>query len=131
MRAGYLVLAFVVLIGLAGCGKGPKGDQGAPGPQGEKGDTGAPGPSGPVGPRGPDGARGEAGAPGQGVRVMRSNCLSGDCTLHCNDNEVLVTAYCGPNRAAATFLGERSASCGVNTTTSNSPLVAVCASSPP
>jgi hypothetical protein len=130
MRAGHLVLALALLAVLTGCGKGPQGDQGPRGPQGEKGDTGPAGAAGPTGPRGPEGAKGEPGQPGQGVRVVRSNCLAASCTIQCNDNEVLVSAYCGANRNAATFLGERGASCGAAATSSTSPLVVVCATAP-
>jgi hypothetical protein len=42
---------------------------------------------------------------------------------------VLVVAYCGVNRGPATYLTERSASCGVVPNPANSPLVAVCAAS--
>jgi hypothetical protein len=49
----------------------------------------------------------------------------------CRDDEVLVTAYCGPTRNAATFLGERGATCGVEPNPANDPLVAVCVGSPP
>ncbi len=31
------------------------------------------------------------------IRVVRSDCLNGNCTVQCHDNEVLVTAYCGPD----------------------------------
>jgi hypothetical protein len=51
------------------------------------------------------------------------------CLAQCESNEVLITAYCGANRRPATFLTERSASCGVVPDPANSPLVAVCASS--
>jgi hypothetical protein len=64
------------------------------------------------------------------VRVVQSNCLEGTCTITCRDNEVLVTAYCGPNRSAAAFLAERTASCGVAANAANGPLVAVCVSAP-
>src|ERR1700733_9558033 len=131
MRMAHFLLTAALLAGLAGCGQGPKGDQGPPGPQGQKGDTGPAGPTGPQGPAGPQGPQGEKGAPGEGVRVVRSNCLQGSCTLTCRDNEVLVSAYFGPNPHAATFLGERGASCGVVAGTDEDPLVAVCAISPP
>jgi hypothetical protein len=39
---------------------------------------------------------------------------------------VMVTAYCGPSRHAATFLSENSASCGLTPSNADSPLVAVC-----
>jgi predicted small lipoprotein YifL len=131
MRATHLMVAVALLTGLAGCGQGPKGDQGPAGPQGEKGDTGQAGPAGVAGPRGPQGPKGETGAPAPGMRVVRSDCPAGNCTIECRDNEVLVTAYCGANRNPATFLGERGASCGVQAGPSNSPLVAVCITSAP
>lgn len=133
MRVAHLAVAVAVLIGasgvLAGCGKGPQGDAGPAGPQGPKGDVGPAGPAGPAGSAGPAGPKGEAGPPGAGVRVVKSDCVSG-CTVQCQDNEVLVTAYCGPTRNQAQFLGERGASCGPTATPSNAPLVAVCVASP-
>jgi hypothetical protein len=68
MRAAYLVLAFALLVGLAGCGKGPQGDTGPAGPPGLKGDVGPagpPGPKGDAGPAGPAGAKGDTGPAGQ------------------------------------------------------------------
>jgi len=47
------------------------------------------------------------------VRVVRSDCASGSCTVECREDEVLVTAYCGPKRTPALFLKEGSASCAV------------------
>jgi hypothetical protein len=41
-------------------------------------------------------------------------------------SEVMVTAYCGPSRHAATFLSENSASCGLTPSNADSQLVAVC-----
>ena len=133
MRVAYLIVTIALLAGLAGCGQGPKGDQGPPGPQGPKGDAGPAGPAGPTGPqgpRGPAGPQGEPGPPSPGVRVVRSACLNGDCTIQCRDNEVLVTAYCGPNRNAATLLAERGASCGVAANAANGPLTVVCVGAP-
>jgi hypothetical protein len=129
MRAAYLVVMIAVLAGLPGCGRSP-GEQGPPGPQGPKGDVGPAGPPGPPGPRGQPGPQGEQGPPGAGIRVVRSTCLNGNCTIQCRDNEVLVTAYCGPNREAATFLAERGASCGVAANAANGPLTVVCVSAP-
>jgi len=130
MRAAHLVLAFVLVAGLTGCGKGPQGDTGPAGPAGPKGDVGPPGSAGPkgdtgpAGPAGPKGDTGQAGPAGSvGIRVVRSDCTSSSCTIECNENEVLVTAYCGPNRSPALFSKERSASCGPP----DIPLVAVCA----
>jgi hypothetical protein len=64
------------------------------------------------------------------VRVVRTACLNGNCTIQCRDNEVLVTAYCGPNRNAATLLAERGASCGVAANAENGPLTVVCVGAP-
>jgi hypothetical protein len=130
MRAAYLVVTIALLAGLAGCGQGPKGDQGPPGPQGPKGDAGPAGPTGPQGPRGLPGPQGEQGPPSPSVRVVRSACLNGNCTIQCRDNEVLVIAYCGPNRNAATLLAERGASCGVAANAENGPLTVVCVGAP-
>ena len=101
MRAANMVLVFVLLAGLAGCGKGPQGEAGPAGPKGD---------SGPVGPAGPKGDAGPAGPPG--ARIIRSDCASGSCIVECHENEVLVTAYCGPDRNPALFSKERLASCG-------------------
>ncbi len=133
MRASHLALAAALLAGLsiplAGCGKGPQGDAGAAGPQGPKGDVGAAGPIGPPGPPGPAGPQGDAGPPSPSIRVVKSDCVS-NCTVQCQDNEVLVTAYCGPTRNPAQFLGEKGASCGPAASPANAPLVAVCVASP-
>jgi hypothetical protein len=59
--------------------------------------------------------------------LVQSTCVSGNCTITCRENEVLVTAYCGPNRNAATYLA---ASCGVAATAANGPLVVVCVGAP-
>jgi len=45
MRAAHLVLAFVLLAGLAGCEKEPQGEAGPAGPAGPKGDVGPAGPA--------------------------------------------------------------------------------------
>jgi hypothetical protein len=130
MRAAHLVLTVVLLAGLSGCGKGPQGDTGPAGPPGPKGDPGALGPMGPPGPPGAQGPQGAQGPPSPSVRVVRSDCLSGGCTITCHDNEVLVTAYCGPTRNPAKYLAERGASCGPDVSPSNAPLVAVCVEAP-
>jgi hypothetical protein len=129
MRAAHLALAMALLTALAGCSKGPQGDPGPAGPQGPKGDVGPMGPPGPPGPAGPQGEKGAAGPPSPSVRVVKSDCVS-SCQVQCQDNEVLVTAYCGPTRNAAQFLGERAASCGPERSAANTPLVAVCVGSP-
>jgi hypothetical protein len=150
MRVARLLAAIVVSVALAGCWPGSqnstasKGDPGPPGPAGARGETGPAGPPGPAGPRGaagpqgpagPQGAQGPEGPPGQGgaggaIRVVRTNCEGGDCTFECRDDEVLLTAYCGPQRTAATFSSERAASCrttaGRRRASATGPLVVAC-----
>lgn len=129
MRIARLSAAILLCAALAGCGQkpqqGPKGDPGPPGPQGPQGPQGTAGPPGPVGPQGPPGPAG----PASDVRIIQQNCATGVCIAECNSNEVLVTAYCGAARKPATFLTDRSVSCGVVPNAANSPLVAVCVSS--
>lgn len=129
MRASYLALALALFGTVAGCSKGPQGEQGPAGPQGPKGDPGSVGPPGPPGPSGPQGDRGAAGPPSPSIRVIRSDCVSG-CSVQCQDNEILVTAYCGANRNQAQFLSERGVSCGPVPSAANTPLVAVCVGAP-
>jgi Collagen triple helix repeat (20 copies) len=131
MPKGHLLFVGLLMLGLAGCGQGPKGDPGPVGPPGPKGDPGPAGPTGAIGPPGPPGPQGERGPPSPTVRVVRMDCLSGGCTASCRGDEVLVSAYCGPARNPATFLGERQVSCGVEANTANAPLVAICVASPP
>ncbi len=131
MRAAHLLIAVAIVLATAACSQGPKGDPGPQGPPGTKGDPGPPGPRGPAGPAGPMGPRGEQGPPSPSIRVLRANCLNGGCTVTCRDDEVLVNAYCGPARNPATYLGERSASCGVEANPANAPLVAVCVATHP
>ena len=131
MRTARLIVAAALIALLAGCGQGPKGDAGAPGPQGPKGDTGAAGPTGPVGPTGPPGPQGEQGPPSPTIRVVRKDCLTGGgCSATCRGDEILVSAYCGPARNPATFVGERGVSCGVEANAANVPLVAICVAAP-
>jgi len=128
MTISRLLAAATLCAFLASCGQPPPGPAGPRGPAGPAGSQGERGPAGPPGPPGPQGAQGQAG-PAANVRVVRADCATTTCLAQCDVNEVLVTAYCGPNRKQATFLTERSASCGVVPNSSNSPLVAVCAAS--
>jgi hypothetical protein len=114
---GLIVIALA--LGLAGCGKatpGEKGDPGPPGPPGAKGDAGPRGPAGPS----------AAGT----MRIVRANCDATSCAAQCGDDEVLLIAYCGATRIAATFPTERSATCRARTP-ANSPIIAACAKAPP
>ena len=126
-----IALVIALCLGLANCGQGPqgpKGEQGAAGPPGEKGEAGPPGPPGPKGDAGPAGPAGSSGptAAGGGLRVMRVSCESAACTAACNQDEVLVSAYCGAGRSAVTLVNERSVSCP-SRRAATSPLVAICA----
>jgi Collagen triple helix repeat (20 copies) len=142
--AGILTVAALALC-LAGCGEGtpgPKGEAGPAGPPGAKGDAGPAGPAGvagPPGPQGPLGPAGPAGPPGAGVqpgtatagmpgslRVVRAQCGAGGCSVTCNADEIVLTAYCGAGHASATFPTEREATCRGHARQSGS-LVAACA----
>ena len=77
------------------------------GPEGAKGDTGPPGPAGlagPAGVAGPQGPQGPAGTPGLSSqirileRTMEEGCDSDESRIACNDDEFLLTAYCGTER---------------------------------
>jgi len=127
MRTESMGLLIAFSLCLASCGQGPqgpRGEAGAAGPPGEKGEPGPPGPAGPPGEKGEPGPAGPAGSASENtVRAIRINCGTTACTLACNQDEVLVAAYCGPRRSAVTLVNERSASCPSR----NGPLVAVCA----
>src|SRR5262250_46973 len=94
-----------------------------------RGDAGPVGPAGLPGPPGPQGEKGPPGPPSPSIRAIRSDCVSG-CSVQCQDNEVLITAYCGVTRNQAQFPSERGASCGPVPSASNTPLIAVCVGSP-
>jgi Collagen triple helix repeat (20 copies) len=137
MRILGLVHVVALSLCLLGCGEsppGPKGDAGPAGPPGAKGDTGpagvagAAGTPGPQGPPGPQGTAGPPGPPGaaSSVRVVRANCTGDGCSVTCNPDEIILTAYCGAGRAPATFPTEQQASCRVRGTR-NLSLIAACA----
>jgi len=130
MRTAHFLIVGALALALAGCGKGPKGDPGPQGPAGQNGEAGPPGLPGPPRPPGAIGPQGEQGPPSPTLRVLRSDCMAGYCSATCRGDEILITAYCGPSRNPATLLGERGASCGVDATTANPPLVAVCVQAP-
>jgi hypothetical protein len=111
------LIAITLAVGLAGCGKASQGEPGEPGP------AGPPGPKGDAGPRGPAGASGS-------MRFVRASCDATSCTAQCGDDEVLLIAYCGSARNAATFPTERSASCRARNA-ANNPLVAACGKATP
>lgn len=127
MRTVVIALAIVTVSLLASCSKPEPGPQGPKGDPGLKGDTGAQGLGGAAGPQGLQGPPGPAGASSQ-FRLVRAPCTSEpQCQVTCRDDEVAVTAYCGTKRAPASFLTERSISCGINPDSSAGALVVVCA----
>ena len=101
-----IVVAGSLIIWALGS-KGPVGDQGPPGPKGPGGDAGPPSTT-------------------SGIRIVRSNCDETTCRVQCGENEMLLTAYCGPNRNTAIIPTERAATCR-SPVPANNPLVAVCA----
>ena len=131
MHVKRLAIVIALFIGVSAC-EGPKGDPGGAGPPGEKGETGPAGPAGPAGPpgppgpQGPEGPTGPAAPTGEGsIRVMRANCVNAACRAACNQDEVLVIAYCGPRRSPVVLVDERTVTCPRGATTS--PLTAICA----
>ena len=113
------VLRMFIAMALAGiilmsCGQGPQGPMGYQGPAGPPGPKGDPGPPGPA----------------MGIRVVRSNCDETSCTVQCAQDELLLTAYCGPKRIAASIPTERSATCRSQVPAS-SPIIAACMKIPP
>ena len=60
---------------------------------------------------------------------VRSNCEAATCRGECNEDEVLIVAYCGPRRRAITLVNERTVTCPRGAATS--PLVMVCAKAAP
>jgi hypothetical protein len=90
--------------------------------------AGQPGPRGERGPPGPPGPRGPAGD--AGVRIVRTECVSGNCTAQCEPDEVLLTAHCGVGRAQAVYPTEHSALCRSPRTTAKVEVVAACVKAP-
>src|SRR5262252_10863008 len=101
MAVGTMALATFLLVACSG----PQGPQGQAGPPGEKGAKGDQGPPGAKGDQGPPGAKGDQGPPGakgaQGLSGLAGSAssvglriVSGEGTISCNDNEVLVSVIC-------------------------------------
>ena len=77
MAVGTMALATFLLVACSGP-QGPQGQAGPPGEKGAKGDQGLPGPAGSAGSAGTAGLR----------------MVSGEGTVSCNDDEVLVSVFC-------------------------------------
>jgi hypothetical protein len=88
MRIAFGAIALATCL-LAAC-SGPQGPQGQAGAPGEKGDAGPAGPMGQKGDQGPPGPMGPPGPAGiTGFRIV-----SGQKTVGCNEDEVLVSVVC-------------------------------------
>jgi hypothetical protein len=59
--------------------------------------------------------------PASQTRIIRANCALQSCTVQCEQDEVLVTAYCGIKRRPATFLTDTSVSCGITPSPADNP----------
>jgi len=120
------LVGFIVAFGLivARTAPGPQAAIGAPPPV----VAAQPGPPGERGPQGPPGPRGLAGDPG--IRIVRADCASGNCTLGCDEDEVMLTAHCGAGRPQAAYMNERSALCR-SSSRSKIEIVAACFKAPP
>ena len=108
---GFVVVFGFVLARTAALGPQsavPEGSRAAPA-QHATGVLGAKGDPGPRGERGPPGPVGPRGDPG--IRILRHNCAGGNCTLECDDDEVLLTAHCGIGRTPAVYPSQHSALC--------------------
>lgn len=126
MRMFNIIPMIAIAALLASCGQPTPGPQGPKGDPGPKGDAGVQGLTGATGPQGLQGPPGPPGASSQ-FRMIRTQCISSAaCTETCRDDEIVIVAFCGANRARATYLTERSVSCGINPDTSNGPLIMVC-----
>lgn len=95
----------------------------APAPTTVIGAKGDPGPRGERGPPGPAGRPGDA-----GIRILRQDCPGGNCDIRCEDNEVMLTAYCGIGRTPAVFTSDSSAICR-SRSTAKVQVVAACVKS--
>jgi hypothetical protein len=123
MRPVTFMGVIALSVFLTSCSQGPpgpKGDPGPAGPQGAKGDTGPPGAAGlagPAGVAGPQGPPGPAGTPGLSSQVrivertVEEGCDSNECRIGCNDDEFLLTAYCGTERKPPIYDRDGSVSC--------------------
>jgi hypothetical protein len=78
MQGRWLIV--LLLLGLSACGEQPVSQKG------EKGDPGPPGPAGPEGPLGP------VGPSGTFIRFVDGECRQA-CTLSCQENERILSAY--------------------------------------
>src|SRR5262245_11220365 len=131
MRFVVLSAVTALSLSLAGCGDattgtqggagppglagpaGPAGSVGPPGPKGDTGPTGPAGTAGPPGPQGPQGPPGPAGSSGSTstIRVVRTDCNGGACSVTCHPDELVLTAYCGTARAPAHVTTDQRATC--------------------
>ena len=98
VAVGTVVLTTLLLVACSGP-QGPQGQAGTPGEKGDAGPAGPMGPKGDQGPAGPIGQKGDQGSPGPigppgpaGITGFR--IVSGEKTVGCNADEVLVSVVC-------------------------------------
>jgi hypothetical protein len=113
MQMRRAMIAVILAVSLVACGQPPK--KGDPGPPGARGEAGPTGPAGPAGPPGVSSA----------TRIVRSICDATTCAVQCNDDEILLVAFCGAARNGPIFSTERSASCRLRNA-ANSPIIGAC-----
>jgi hypothetical protein len=114
--------SFIVLVAfLAACDQTPP-SKGEPGPQGLPGERGPPGPPGPAG------VSAAPVGPTSHVRMIRVMCDAACCDAECNEDEILLIAYCGAARTAPIYPTERSATCRTRIA-ANNPLILACVKS--
>jgi hypothetical protein len=130
MRLAAASALLIASISLGGCFEGPagpagpEGKQGAAGPagaqglQGPQGIQGVQGPQGPEGKQGPVGERGPKGDAGTAGSALRM--ATGGNQAKCNDDEVMVSAYCSntANSAPVSVQGTSGATCSAESSSS-------------
>ena len=128
MRAALMSIALLGVM-LVGC-SGPQGEQGQAGPKGQEGNAGVAGPAGAKGDTGPQGAMGPAGPQGSkgdsgpqgaigpagpaGPAAMAGlRVVSGERSVACNQDEVLVSIVCSAGTADGTSCPSASTATGL------------------
>ena len=106
--------AIVLAVALTACDQIPV-RKGEPGPQGLPGLKGETGPAGPPGPTGPPGEPAPL-RPTSYVRMVRTNCDPAACDAQCEEDEVLLIAYCGPARRSTRQSGPQPVELGLRRT---------------
>jgi hypothetical protein len=113
MKMFVSLAAILLSIFLLGC-EGPEGPVGSEGQRGPKGD------------QGPKGEKGESGAPGNlAIRTVSDPCPQ-RCTLVCEANERVLSAYVVRSSRAPIYTGEQSVEFNNRGTRGAGPAVIFC-----